>query len=201
MHCINMQHPRDTHTQPSGFLFGLANRRPQKKGRRVSSGFLYSRLGFSKQEYWSGLPCPPPGDLPNPGIEPRSLAPQVDSLPSEPPGKPFSLWTCLKLTVSLSLFLRLKILLFFLSFFFFWSYYVTCGTLVPWPGIKPVSPAVDAQSPNHWPTREVPWLCLSQSTSCKILSPFRFLCLVPSLVSLSLQTPDSCTTALISTPV
>ena len=30
-------------------------------------------MGFSKQEYWSGLPCPPPGDLPNPGIEPTSL--------------------------------------------------------------------------------------------------------------------------------
>ena len=43
--------------------------------------------GFSRQEYWSGLPCPPPGDLPNPGIEPRSSALQVDSLPSEPPGK------------------------------------------------------------------------------------------------------------------
>ena len=34
------------------------------------------------------LPCPPPGDLPNPGIEPRSPALQVDSLPAEPPGKP-----------------------------------------------------------------------------------------------------------------
>ena len=44
--------------------------------------------GFSRQEYWSGLPCPPPGDLPNPGIEPRSPALQVDSLPSDPPGKP-----------------------------------------------------------------------------------------------------------------
>ena len=40
------------------------------------------------QEYWSGLPCPPPGDLPNPGIKPRSAALQADSLPSEPPGKP-----------------------------------------------------------------------------------------------------------------
>ena len=30
-------------------------------------------MGFSRQEYWSGLPCPPPGDLPNPGIKPRSL--------------------------------------------------------------------------------------------------------------------------------
>ena len=45
-------------------------------------------MGFSRQEYWSGLPFPSPGDLPNPGIEPRSPALQVDSLPSELPGKP-----------------------------------------------------------------------------------------------------------------
>ena len=44
--------------------------------------------GFSMQEYWSGLPCPPPEDLPNPGVKPRSHALQVDSLPSEPPKKP-----------------------------------------------------------------------------------------------------------------
>ena len=44
--------------------------------------------GFSRQEYWSGLPCPPPGDPPNPGFEPRSPTLQVDSTPSEPPGKP-----------------------------------------------------------------------------------------------------------------
>ena len=43
---------------------------------------------FSRQEYWSGLPCPPPGDLPKPGMEPRYLALQADSLRSEPPGKP-----------------------------------------------------------------------------------------------------------------
>ena len=36
-------------------------------------------MGFSRQEYWSGLPFPSPGDLPNPGIEPRSLALQADS--------------------------------------------------------------------------------------------------------------------------
>ena len=42
-------------------------------------------MGFSGQEYWSELPCPPPGDLPNAGIEPRSSALQVDSLPSELP--------------------------------------------------------------------------------------------------------------------
>ena len=45
-------------------------------------------MGFSRQEYWSGLPCPPSGDLPNPGIKPTSAALQADSLPSEPPGKP-----------------------------------------------------------------------------------------------------------------
>ena len=45
-------------------------------------------MGFSRQEYWSGLPCPPPGDLPNPAIELRSSELQADSLPPEPPGKP-----------------------------------------------------------------------------------------------------------------
>ena len=44
--------------------------------------------GFSRQEHWSGLPCPPPGDLSHPGIKPRSPTLQVDSLPSEPPDKP-----------------------------------------------------------------------------------------------------------------
>ena len=44
-------------------------------------------LEFSRQEYWSGLPCPSPRDLPNPGIEPGSPTLQADSLPSEPPGK------------------------------------------------------------------------------------------------------------------
>ena len=47
-----------------------------------------SPWGFSRQEYWNGLPCPPSGDLPNLGIEPRSPTLQADSLPSEPPGKP-----------------------------------------------------------------------------------------------------------------
>ena len=45
-------------------------------------------MGFSSQECWTGLPFPPPGDLPDPGIEPRSPALQADAVPSEPPGKP-----------------------------------------------------------------------------------------------------------------
>ena len=47
-------------------------------------------MGFSRQEYWSRLPLPSPGDLPNPGIEPGSPALHADALPSEPPGKGLS---------------------------------------------------------------------------------------------------------------
>ena len=45
-------------------------------------------MGFPRQEYWSGMPFPSPGDLPDPGIE------QVDSLPPVPPGKPYDLMDC-----------------------------------------------------------------------------------------------------------
>jgi len=67
--------------------------------------FLYAKLSwvacqaplfmeFSRQEYWNGLPVihPPPEDLPDPAIKPRSPALQADSLLSEPPGKPNSVW-------------------------------------------------------------------------------------------------------------
>ena len=47
-------------------------------------------MGFSRQEYWSGLPFPSPGDLPNPGIKPRSPTLQADALTSAPPGKPLN---------------------------------------------------------------------------------------------------------------
>ena len=45
-------------------------------------------VGFSRQEYWSGLPFPSPGEIADPGIEPRSPALQADALTSEPSGKP-----------------------------------------------------------------------------------------------------------------
>ena len=45
-------------------------------------------MGFSRQGYWSGLPFPSPGNLPSPGIKPRSPTLQADSLPFELPGKP-----------------------------------------------------------------------------------------------------------------
>ena len=47
-------------------------------------------MGFSRQGYWSGLTCPPPGDLLNPVMEPGAPALQSDSLPSEPPEKPIT---------------------------------------------------------------------------------------------------------------
>ena len=47
-------------------------------------------MEFSRQEYWSGLPFPSPGDLPDPGIKPGSSSLQADALPSETPGKPLN---------------------------------------------------------------------------------------------------------------
>ena len=80
-------------------------------------GLQHARLlcpwGFSRQEHWSGLPCLPPGDLPNSGIKPRSLVLQVDSLTSESPGKPSQhqglfYWVCSSYQVSRVLELQLQ---------------------------------------------------------------------------------------------
>ena len=49
-------------------------------------------MGFPQHEYWSGLPFPSPGDLPNPGVEPGSPALQADSLLTESPGKLWLGW-------------------------------------------------------------------------------------------------------------
>ena len=61
-------------------------------------------VGFPRQEYWSRLPSPSPGDLPDPGIEPGSPALQADSLPSELPGK----LSCSKATPVSSMFVLPK---------------------------------------------------------------------------------------------
>ena len=55
----------------------------------VSDSATLCPWGFSRQDYWSGLPCPPTGDRPNPGMEFRSPALQGDFLPAELPGKLF----------------------------------------------------------------------------------------------------------------
>ena len=57
-------------------------------------------MGFSRQEYWSELPFPSPGDLPDPGIEPGSPAFQADTLTYEPPGKPR--WVCVCVLIGFS---------------------------------------------------------------------------------------------------
>ena len=81
-------------------LFWVFHGSSQKEiiqGMSLPSGcyvFLWSALlsmGFSRQEYWSGLPFPSPGDLPDPGMELRSPTLQEDSLPTEPLGKSPSL--------------------------------------------------------------------------------------------------------------
>ena len=66
---------------PDGGLIG-----PARPPTLVAVGLSLSKPSW--QEYWSGLPFPSPGDLPDPRIKPRSPALQADSLPSEPPGKP-----------------------------------------------------------------------------------------------------------------
>ena len=56
--------------------------------RLFATPWTAESMEFSRPEYWSGSPFTSPGDLPNPGIQPRSAAFQADSLPAEPPGTP-----------------------------------------------------------------------------------------------------------------
>ena len=73
--CLTVCDPTDG-SPPDSFVYGtIAHQAPLS-------------MGFSRQEYWSGLTFPSPGNHPDPGIEPGSPALQADSLPSEPLGKP-----------------------------------------------------------------------------------------------------------------
>ena len=82
---------------PNNLIYYNLSKRKRKKMKLLSYDQLFvtlwtvayqvpSSMGFSRQEYWSGLPFPSPGDPPDPGIEPWSLTLQADTLPSEPPG-------------------------------------------------------------------------------------------------------------------
>ena len=66
----------------------LNERESESRIRLFAIPWTIQSMEFSRPEYCSGQPLPSPGDLSNPGIEPRSPALQVDSLPAEPPGKP-----------------------------------------------------------------------------------------------------------------
>ena len=70
-------------------VLSLGQEDPLEKEMAIHSSTIARPLfmGFSRQEYWSGLPFPSPGDLPDPGIEPGSLTLEADALTSEPPGK------------------------------------------------------------------------------------------------------------------
>ena len=94
-------------------------------------------LEFSRPEYWRGYPFPAPGDLPNPGIQPRSPILQADTLPAEPQGKPMNTgMDSLSLLQSME-FSRPE----------YWSGqpFLSLGDL-PTPGIEPGSPALQADS-------------------------------------------------------
>ena len=110
-------------------------------------------MGFSKQEYLSGLPFPSPSDLPNPGIEPGSPALQTDALPSESL-EALMLNNDLNVTLTILrtlLFLwitKYKLDYFYYLFIYFWLW--CCGMQVPQPGVEPVPPVAEAQRLNHW---------------------------------------------------
>ena len=106
-------------------------------------------MQFSRLEYWSGQPFPFPGDLPNPGIEPRPLILRADSLPAEPPGKPLVPKNCCFWTVVLE---------------------KTLESPLDWKEIKPVHPKgnqswiftgrtdAKAEAPILWPPDVKNWL-------------------------------------------
>ena len=76
---------------------GLPVHRMQESSLTHATPWAPPSMGFSSQEYWSGLPFPSPGDLPDPGIKPESPALQADSLTSEPSGKLTAMYTLLYL--------------------------------------------------------------------------------------------------------
>ena len=116
-------------------------------------------MGFSRQQYWSGLPITSPGDLPHPEIKPGSSALQVDSLSTEPPGKPLKprstpiavfvvqLLSCVRLFATLwTLACQTPLSLgFFRQEYWSGLPFPSPGDL-PSPGIEPWSPALQADS-------------------------------------------------------
>ena len=109
--------------------------------------------GFPRQEYWSGLPFPPPGDRPNPGIDPGPPTLQADFLPSEPPGRPI-LYKDDSVLVPLILHYHCPYYCRGAAWAPCWSTVsrcpaqtwllpMACGTSVPRPGIEPVTSALE----------------------------------------------------------
>ena len=124
-------------------------------------------MGFSRQEYWSGLPFISPGDLPDPGMGPRSPALQADALTSEPPGlplgstkseivrntPPIGAWRDTFIEKSGSKVRKLLIGYIYTCTHIFWLCHEAFEALVPWPGIKPKPCTVKVWSLNHQSAR------------------------------------------------
>ena len=158
-------------------------------------------LSRSVASDWSGLPCPPSGDLPSVGIEPKSPALQVDSLPSESPGKPkitgvgslsllqgifltqestrgllhcrrilyqWATGEALHLLLCCGIYIvlvhhnifnfLLSLVYFIFTYLFIYGPPVVCGILVPQSRMNQHPLTVEAESPKHWTSREVPQL-------------------------------------------
>ena len=113
-------------------------------------------MEFSRQKYWSGLPFPSPGDLPNPGIEPRSPALQADALPSEQPRKPKELLNPLLLL--LSRFSRVRL----------------CAT--PLTAAHQAPPSMGFSRQEYWSGVPLPSLSLNPSRTPNSLSDKSVLC-------------------------
>ena len=110
---------------------------------------------FSTQEYWSRLPFPPPGDLPNAGIKPTSLVFCIGMWIV----CHWATWEAQTSLGKVKLFTKLPMKRILIFFFLKILLIFGCTTwlaspLVPQPEIKPTPSAVKAQSPNHWTTRE-----------------------------------------------
>ena len=123
-------------------------------------------MGFPRQEYWSGLPFPSPGDLPNPEIKAASLALAGRFFTTEPPGKPYRavLAIVILLYVISLMFICLLTASLYKStnlFIFFWPHCAAHGILVSWTGIEPLPPALEARILYHWTAREVLEVCTS----------------------------------------
>ena len=87
-HLSHQESPRILEWVAFPFSRGSSQPRDRTQVSHIAGRFFIARATREAREHWGGLPRPPPGDPPNPWIEPRFPTLQADSLPSEPPGKP-----------------------------------------------------------------------------------------------------------------
>ena len=121
-------------------------------------------MGFSRQEYWSGLPFPSPGDLPDPGIKPRSPALQADALTSAPPGKPLLKWYINNRTLNSQLWVLC-------SFYKKWTRVGCCYCCLVTKSCPTLCNPMDCSTPGFPVHHQMPELTLSQWCHLTMSSP------------------------------